>query len=249
MTNVEPTSELHTAKVQRAPRPVTTPDTDLFTAMPPAMALHEVILLLLGVSVGALAAVIMLPTWLPGLSASLFGEAPKAYWQLARSSAMIAYALLWCAMVFGLLMSNRMARVWPGGPLAFDLHQHTSLLGLAFALFHALMLLGDHYIATTPAQLFTPFAYSGHAPFWVGLGQVAFYGMALIGMSFYVKDRLGRRVWQWLHLLGYVTFLLALVHGIMSGTDSGNLWVQVIYWISGGSILFLSVYRVLVRHF
>lgn len=217
-----------------------------FADLPPAMAPQALIGLLLGAVLGAFAAVVVLPTWLPGLSTSLLGVEPKAYWYLARSSAMVSYGLLWLAMLFGLLMTNRLARVWPGGPTAFDLHQHTSLLGLAFALFHGLILLGDAYIQATLAQLLIPFAYQGFKPLWVGLGQLALYGLALVGLSFYVKDRIGRTAWRLIHVLSFAVFGLVLAHGIWSGSDSGVLWVRSIYWISGASLLFLTIYRLLV---
>jgi len=136
----------------------------------PAMPLHTLLLTLFAVSAGVFAAVVALPTWLPGLSASLIGADPKAFWYLSRSSAMVAYGLLWLSMVFGLLMTSRVARAWPGGPAAFDLHQHASLLGLTFALFHALILMGDHYIKADVRQVLVPFAYKGYNPTWVGLG-------------------------------------------------------------------------------
>jgi predicted ferric reductase len=164
--------------------------------MPPAIALQTLIGMLLAAALGAGMAVFALPAWLPGLSQSLLGTEPKAYWYLSRSSAFVAYILLWLSMVFGLLMTNKLARVWPGGPAAFDLHQHASFLGLAFALFHALILLGDRYMQATLFQVLVPFQYSGYEPLWVGLGQAAFYGLAIVGLSFYVKDRIGRRAWR-----------------------------------------------------
>jgi hypothetical protein len=60
--------------------------------------------------------------------------------------------------VLGLSITNRLARLWPGGPAAADLHEHASLLGLAFGLLHALVLLGDAYIGYTLPQLLIPFA-------------------------------------------------------------------------------------------
>lgn len=228
-----------------APAAAPQPAADEFADLPPAMAPQALLSLLLGAALGAFAAVVALPTWLPGLSASLLGAEPKAYWYLARSSAFVAYGLLWLSMVFGLLMTNKLARAWPGGPAAFDLHQHTSLLGLAFALFHGLILLGDRYIQATLAQVLVPFAYSGFAPLWVGLGQLALYGLALVGLSFYVKDRIGRRMWRLLHFISFAVFALALAHGIWSGSDSGAPWAAAIYWVSGGGVLFLTAYRVL----
>lgn len=213
--------------------------------LPPAMAPQALLGLLLSAVIGAFAAVVVLPTWLPGLSNSLLGPEPSAYWYLARSSAFVAYGLLWLSMLFGLLMTSKLSRAWPGGPTAFDLHQHTSLLGLAFALFHALILLGDRYVAANLAQILVPFAYQGHAPLWVGAGQLALYALAVVGLSFYLKERIGRRLWRLIHFVSFAVFALALVHGIWSGSDSGTWWARALYWLSGGSVLFLTIYRLL----
>jgi predicted ferric reductase len=218
---------------------------DEFAGLPPAMTLMHFLLLLLAVVAGAFAAVVVAPAWLPGLVTSLLGPRPTAYWYLSRASALVAYWLLWLSMALGLLISNRLARVWPGGPTAFDLHQHASLLGLAFALFHGLILTGDRYIDFTLAQVLTPFASAGYRPFWVGLGQTAFYGLALVGLSFYAVRVIGRRLWRAIHFLSFAAYALALIHGVTSGSDSTSLWVSGMYWATGGSLLFLAVYRLL----
>jgi predicted ferric reductase len=132
-----------------------------------------------------------------------------------------------------------------GGALAFDLHQYISLLGLAFALFHGLILLGDQYIDYTLMHLLVPFASADYKPLAVGMGQVAFWLMLLLALSFSVRQHIGWQVWRTLHMSSFAVFLLALLHGITSGTDSGTAWAAALYWISGGSVLFLTVYRVL----
>ncbi len=215
----------------------------------PAMSLRTLLIILVAVVVGVLGAVVVLPNWLPGLSTSVSGAEPKAFWYLSRASAMVAFGLVWCSMVFGLTMTNKLARVWPGGPTAFELHQHTSLLGLAFALFHGLILLGDKYINFTIAQIIVPFTSTGFKPIWVGLGQIGFYLLAIVGLSFYVRKRIGHRAWRTLHFLSFITFALALTHGILSGTDSGEAWAIGFYWASGTSLLFLTIYRILVAAF
>jgi predicted ferric reductase len=218
---------------------------DELDTMPPAMALHTFSLVILAVIAGAFTAIAVLPAWLPGLGASLSAPEPKAYWYLSRASALVAYALLWLSMALGLSITNKLARVWPGGPTAFDLHQHASLLGLAFALFHALILLGDRYIAYTPFQLFVPFASAAYRPLWVGLGQVAFYLLAVVGLSFYVRRRIGHKRWRLIHYLSFAVFLLGLLHGVMSGSDSASPWTRGLYWTSLASLAFLTFYRVL----
>ncbi len=215
-----------------------------FEEYPPAMALEAVILMLMAAALGAIIAVFIIPMWLPGLALSLFGPSTKAYWYLARSSGVTAYLLFWISMVMGVAMTNKMARIWPGGPTAFDAHQYTSLLGITFALFHAIILLGDEYIKSSLGDVFTPFAYD-YRPLWVGVGQIAFYVITIVAFSFYVRQVIGRRVWRLLHYLSFVAFLAVLVHGIMAGTDTETLFMQGLYWSTGGILLFLTVYRVL----
>ena len=214
-------------------------------ALRPAMPLYTVLLMLLAIAAGVFAAVVVLPSWLPGLSASVLGPEPKVYWYLSRSSAVVAYLLLWISMATGLMISNKLARLWPGGPAAFDLHQHTSLLGMGFALFHALILIGDRYINYTLGQVLIPFASAGYRPLWVGLGQIGWYVMTIVSLTFYVRRRIGHRLWRLIHLLSYAMFALALLHGLLSGTDGGTAWARGMYWASAGSLLFLTIYRIL----
>jgi predicted ferric reductase len=203
-------------------------------------------LLIGGVAVGALIALLTSPAWVPIIAASLVGTEPKAAWYLSRASAFVAFALLWVSMVSGLIITNKMARVWPGVFTAFDLHQYTSLLGLGFATFHALVLLGDQYITYNLAQLLVPFASGDYRPLWVGLGQVALYISILVTFTFYIRKQIGNWAWHVIHLLSYAMFALALLHGMFSGTDSGNAWVSALYWAGGFSLLFLTIYRVLI---
>jgi predicted ferric reductase len=222
---------------------------DELDSLPPAMALQSLLIMLVAVAVGAFAAAVVLPNWLPGLSNSLLGEAPKAYWYLSRMSAMAAFGLLWFSMASGLMITNKLARVWPGGPTAFDLHQYTSLLGLAFGLFHALILMGDKYINYTLAQILIPFNSVDYKPIWVGLGQIGFYLLALLALSFYVRKRIGHKTWRLIHFISFAVFVLSLLHGVFSGTDSPVDWVRTFYWTAGISLLFLTVYRILVSIF
>src|SRR5512140_2986291 len=101
---------------------------------------------MLGAALGIAAAFVLVPGWGAQMASSIVGSNPKGFWYLSRGSAFVALGLLWASMVLGLLITDKMARLWPGAPVAFALHEFVSLLGLAFALFHALILVGDHYI-------------------------------------------------------------------------------------------------------
>ena len=200
---------------------------------------------MMAMAVGLLVAVVLLPTWMPNLAFSLGGGEPKAYWYLSRATAFISLSLLWISMALGLGITNKMARMWPGAPAAFAIHEYVSLLGLAFAMFHALIILGDKYINFTVVQLLTPFSTLDYKPFWVGLGQVGFYTWAIIALSFYIRPAIGQKTWRLFHYLTFGMYFLALFHGIFSGTDTGAAWAQKYYWFSGASLLFLFFVRLL----
>jgi predicted ferric reductase len=182
---------------------------------------------------------------LAALSTALLGE--HAAWYLSRASAFVAYVLLWWSMVLGLSITNRLARLWPGGPAAADLHEHASLLGMAFGLLHALVLLGDAYIGYTLPQILIPFASVSYEPVWVGVGQISLYLMALVTFSFYVRRWIGARAWRTIHYLSFVVFVLALVHGVFSGTDSSLPWAFWMYVGTGASVLGMTIYRIVAR--
>jgi predicted ferric reductase len=203
------------------------------------------LMFLVAMTVGLLIAVLILPSWLPNMSFSLGGDAPKAYWYLSRATAFVALSLLWLSMALGLGITNKMARLWPGAPAAFALHEYVSLLGLAFAVFHAIVILGDHYINFTLLQLFVPFSTVDYRPFWVGVGQLAFYAWAILALTFYIRPVIGQKLWRFLHYGSFAMYLMGIFHGLFSGTDTSAGWAQNYYWISAGSLLFLLMYRIL----
>ena len=202
------------------------------------------LMILFAMMIGLSAAILLLPSWLPSMATSLIGASPKAYWYLSRATAFVSLSILWISMALGIGISNKMARLWPGAPAAFAIHEYVSLLGLAFALFHALILLGDHYINFTVAQIFMPFATVGYRPLWVGIGQIGFYVWLIVNVSFYIRRSIGQKTWRLIHYLSFVMYLMGLLHGLFSGTDSHATWAQWYYWISGGSLLFLLFYRI-----
>ncbi len=213
-------------------------------SMEPTVPLEMAILILFGVAAGTLIATVALQTWWPSLTASLFGAQAQGYWDLARASGVVAYLLMWLSVALGLIITDRFARLWPGGPVAFDLHQFASLLGLAFALFHGLVLLGDQYIHYTLLQILVPFATS-YRGFWVGLGQLALYALVPITFTFYFRRRIGAATWRAIHYGSFITFALITVHGLLSGSDTANPVVLAMYALTGVSVCFLTLYRML----
>jgi len=207
--------------------------------------IRTLIQVLVATLLGTAAAVILLPRLAAPMALTLDGPEGSAFWFLSRSSAFVSYLLFWGSMMLGLAITNRMARLWPGGPVAFDLHQHLSLLALGTAIFHAMILVGDPYIDYSLGEILTPFRAMGYRVEWVGMGQLGLYLLAVVVFSFYVRKRLGNAAWRAIHFLSFTGFILVLFHGLQSGTDSGALWAQIVYWATGASVMVMTLYRVL----
>ena len=141
-------------------------------------------------------------------------------------------------------MSSKMAKGVIRAKLIFDLHEFLPLLALVFTALHAAVLLGDSYIQFSVWHLLLPFT-SPYEPFWTGLGVLAFYLMIALVASFYIRSRIGPKRWRSFHYVSYVAYLLALVHGVQSGTDSGTATMQWIYVGTAATILFATWYRIL----
>lgn len=236
------------SSAERLPSPQARGGPDLLglDTLEPAIGLDVVFIFLAGTVIGALVAVFVLPTLLPDLAQSLLGEQPKAYWYLSRSSGVVAYLLIWLSCVLGLTLTNRFARLWAGGPAVADVHQLASLIGLMLLVFHVTILLGDRYASYRIDQLLIPFTAAQHAPFWVGLGQVAAYLVVPVTLSFYVRRTIGHRTWRLLHYASFGVFWLSVAHGLGAGTDSSAPLMLAMYLVTSSSLVFLTAYRIVM---
>jgi predicted ferric reductase len=202
---------------------------------------------LFALATGLAISLVVLPAWLPGMVNSIAASDLRVFWYLSRASAILAYLFLWLSMTWGLLMTTRLVKIWPGFPSSNNLHKFFALFGLGLGVLHGLLLLGDKFMNFKLVQLLLPFANTTYRPTWVGFGQISLYLWGLIVLSFYLRKKIGQKTWRWLHVLTFFTYGLVLLHGITSGSDSGTPLMKVIYWSSAIVIVFLLTYRLLAK--
>ena len=163
-------------------------------------------------------------------------------WIVARATGFVAFGLIGCSMIVGLLVRTRgkLGSVKDSGMV--DLHRHLSLLALVAVAVHGTALLLDTTIDITPLALVVP-GLVPYRPIWTGLGVVAAELALLIHLSFRLRMRIGHRIWRRLHWLTYAVFTLGAVHGITSGTDSGSTWAIALYGGAVGAVAGLTGWR------
>jgi sulfoxide reductase heme-binding subunit YedZ len=147
--------------------------------------------------------------------------APHLFWITSRAAGGAALLLASGAVGVGLMLSARRPSATKRD--LRPIHEALSLSTLAMVALHGLSLLGDSFLNPGIAGIAVPFV-SAYRPIWTGIGIVAGYGLAALGLTYYVRDRIGGARWRRLHRLSAVFWLAAIVHTIGAGSDASEVW-------------------------
>lgn len=165
-------------------------------------------------------------------------------WLIIRGSGLVAFGLLWAATAWGLLLSTNLVRpIVKAKPLTFA-HESLGLGALLATIVHLVALGVDDYVEFGPAELFVP-GMSEWRPVAVALGVMAFYGLAVVSLSFYFKKWIGNATWRTIHFGAFGSYLAALIHGLTAGTDTAHPTVLAMYIMSGVTVASLVAVRLL----
>jgi sulfoxide reductase heme-binding subunit YedZ len=145
------------------------------------------------------------------------------FWITSRAAGISALLASSAAVALGLLMAGRMIngnrdlRVW---------HEALSIATMASLAVHAFSLLGDRYLKPSVIDVLVP-GFIDSSTFWTALGIVGGWLFVLLGLSYYVRGRIGPRRWRALHRFTSVAWGLGVVHALGAGTDAGAAWFLV----------------------
>ena len=123
-------------------------------------------------------------------------------------------------------------------------HEHAALAALVAIAVHGLTLLGDAFLHPGLAGIAVPFVID-HEPVFTGLGIIGGYLAAILGLTFYIRRRVGTRRWRNLHRLTPLVYVLGVTHTLGSGTDAGTPWMTAILIATGTPILYFGILRAL----
>jgi sulfoxide reductase heme-binding subunit YedZ len=165
------------------------------------------------------------------------------WWLASRAAGIVALLLISASVLIGLTMASGLLRK-PGIKRALlPFHEHTALAGLVAIGVHGVTLLGDVWLRPGIAGIAIPFVI-GYRTVYVGLGILAGYLAALLGLSFYARRRIGARLWRRLHKATVLVYALGLVHTLGAGTDAGTAWLRAVMLATAVPIVGLFALRV-----
>src|SRR5580704_1691282 len=155
--------------------------------------------------------------------ASLLATAtgPHLFWLASRAAGIAALILSSLSVCLGLLMGGGLVK--RSGPEMRVAHEALSLATLSALAAHGLTLLGDAYLHPTLVDVAIPFV-SGYMTLWTSMGIVAFWALAILGVSYYLRTKIGVQRWRKLHRFTALAWMLGIAHSLGEGTDAGQAW-------------------------
>jgi sulfoxide reductase heme-binding subunit YedZ len=145
------------------------------------------------------------------------------FWITSRAAGTAALLLSSVAVCVGLLFGGKLVK---GRPDLRHLHEALSLATIVALVVHAVALLGDNFMSPSLADISIPFV-SGYQRGWTTLGIVAGWALIALGLSYYVRDRIGQQRWKKLHRFTALAWIAGIVHSLGEGTDAGATWFLV----------------------
>ena len=172
----------------------------------------------------------------------LAASGPSAYWYVTRGSGVVALLLLTAAMLAGVASSTRWsAPRWPRF-LVSGAHRNLTLVAIAFVAVHVVTTVADGFAPIRLVDAIVPFL-SPYRPLWLGLGAVAFDLLLALVATSVLRARIGVRVWRGVHWLAYVSWPVALLHALGTGSDARTGWVELLAFACVGSVALAIAWR------
>lgn len=176
-----------------------------------------------------------------GASTSATNAPTHLFWIISRGAGTTALILSSVSVCFGLLMAGRLIKGSSADRRAY--HEILSLSVMVAIAVHGLALIGDSYLHPSILDVTVPFAL-GYERLATTLGIVSGWALICLGLSFYVRDRIGRRRWRTIHMFTLLAWFGGLVHTLIEGTDAGQLWFLALVAVTTAPVLVLLGMRV-----
>ncbi len=170
--------------------------------------------------------------------------AQQIFWFASQALGIVAILVLGISVSLGLAMSSRIIRR-PGLPARLKhFHEASTLVMLVLIASHAGLLLFDAYLRPGLAGITLPFALS-YRPGFTGMGIIAGWLAAILGLSFYARRWIGVKTWRSMHRFTIVVYLLALGHVVGAGTHGRSWWMLAMLGALTAPVVFAFTYRIL----
>ena len=168
-------------------------------------------------------------------------QAQMRIWLAARASGVTAYLLLTVQVLLGLVLSHpENQTTWKLSKRLFPWHENLLVFILAFLAAHIVSIVLDPFAGVGVGGALVP-GLSSYRSVPVALGTLGLYALLATGLTARYTKLLPPGAWLTLHRLAAAVFVLAWLHGTLTGSDSAAL--QPMYLATGALVLTAASYR------
>jgi len=168
---------------------------------------------------------------------------PRLLWFVARATGLVCLVLLTVTVVLGITASTRLASAgWPRF-VTQGLHRNVSLYVLALLAAHIAAVVADNFVPLYLKDAVVPFV-AAYRPIWLGLGVLSLHLLLALVVTSLLRQRLGYGTWRVVHWIAYLSWPLALLHGLGTGSDPRRGGVVALTAICGASVLAAVLWRI-----
>ncbi|HMS24977.1 MAG TPA: ferric reductase-like transmembrane domain-containing protein [Acidimicrobiia bacterium] len=167
----------------------------------------------------------------------------QVWWYAARSSGIVSWATLCLSVVWGLMLSTRTMKQTISRPWLLGVHRAFSGFSVIFMIVHVAALIFDSYTHFDIIDALVPFASTWH-PLAVAWGVVGLWIMIAVELTSLTRKHIPNEWWKRVHFASFALFVVATIHGLTSGTDTGTMLGVLIAACVAVPITLLSIFRI-----
>jgi methionine sulfoxide reductase heme-binding subunit len=164
-------------------------------------------------------------------------------WNLIRAAGIGAFVMLWASVTWGLISTTSVFGKRVSKATSVALHQVFGTLGVLLLAAHLILLVTDSFMPFAPLDLVIPMRAS-YRPVGVTLGIASMFLMVFgVLATSWGRKVIGTKWWRRTHSLAVPAYVLAMGHGLMTGTDTQRPVMFWVYVATAGIQLFLLLMR------
>ncbi len=163
-------------------------------------------------------------------------------WILLRAAGIGAYVALWLSVAWGLVATTGVVKRRISKASANTFHALVATVGIVLLALHIVLLVLHDYLPFSVTDVLVPM-HATFRPVAITAGVVAMYGIVIVAVSSWIRTSINTRLWRAIHFLAIPAFILAFLHGVFAGTDTGRPWMIALYGTTGVITFFLVVVR------
>ena len=167
-------------------------------------------------------------------------------WYTIRATGVVALVLLTLSMVLGALVATRVGGRAVGRFELNEIHRSLSLMTVLFVAIHVFVTVIDSYVPIGLTSVVLPLT-SSYRRWPVALGTVALDLMLAVALTSVAKQRLRHSTWRVVHWFSGLSFVTAVVHEFLTGSDAHRPWSLVLIASCVGAVAAAGLWRVTQR--